>query len=198
MAILLALAVLTLVACGDDATTSESVRLDLGDGIVVAFVKGQSTELPGKVACVTHVPSGSQAVLDSEGRSIERHNGRDDGTSRLDAVLADEAAMEPITRGIQSDDEHPPSRKEHILWIPSVKFGGITYLGIDGSVLTADQLGHELYRVAFRVDGYVGSSCSNQDGDATFLNPGMPGYAVKGYAPKFRLATVEGGRVTML
>ena len=64
----MALAVLTLMACGDGATTSESVSLDLGDGIVVAFVKGQSPELLGKVAYVTHVPSGSQAVLDSEGR----------------------------------------------------------------------------------------------------------------------------------
>ena len=197
MAVLLPLAVLTLMACGDDVTTWESVRLDLGDGIVVAFVKGQSPELPGKVAYVTHVPSGSQTVLDSEGRIIERHNGRDDGTSRLDAVLADEAAMERIIRGIQSDDEHLPSQKEHIFWIPSVKFGGIQYLGLDGSVLSADQLGHELYRVAFRVDGYVSSSYSNQDGDATFLNPGTPVFAVKGYSLKFRLATVEGDKVTI-
>ena len=62
--------------------------------------------------------------------------------------------------------------------------------------MTADDLGPELYRVAFRGDGYVGSY-RYQDGDATYLNPGTPVYAVKGYVPEFRLATLEEGRVTL-
>ena len=62
--------------------------------------------------------------------------------------------------------------------------------------LTADDLGPELYRVAFRRVGYAGSY-RYQDGDATYLNPGIPVYAVKGYVPEFRLATLEEGRVTL-
>ena len=38
---------------------SERYRLDLGAGVVVAFVEGLSPESPDKVAYVTHVPSGS-------------------------------------------------------------------------------------------------------------------------------------------
>ena len=55
---------------------SESYRLDLGAGVVVAFVEGLSPEQPDKVAYVTHVPSGSQAVLDRDGQIIDRHDGR--------------------------------------------------------------------------------------------------------------------------
>ena len=38
---------------------SETYRLDLGPGVVVAFVEGLSPDMPDKVAYVTHVPSGS-------------------------------------------------------------------------------------------------------------------------------------------
>jgi len=57
----------------------EHLRLDLGGGIVVAFVEGLSPEVLGKVAYLTHVPSGSQAVRDLQGQVIERHDGRGDG-----------------------------------------------------------------------------------------------------------------------
>ena len=60
-----------------------------------------------------------------------------------------------------------------------------------------EHLGPELYRIAFRLDGYAGPFYQSQDGDATFLNPGTPVYAVKGYAPQFRLATLEGNRPTL-
>ena len=184
---------------------SKSYRLDLGAGVVVAFVEGLSPDMPDKVAYVTHVPSGSQAVLDRDGQVIDRHDGRGDGPSRLDAVLQDRAARDRIMEGLKSDEDVRP-RETLAEWAHSVQFGGITYLAKGswfGSMiangeraLTADDLGPALYRVAFRRVGYVGSyRC--QDGDATYLNPGTPVYAVKGHVPEFRLATLEEGRVTL-
>ena len=66
----------------------QRLGLDLGDGVVVALMKGLSPDMSDKVAYVTHVPSGSQAVLDRDGQVIDRHDGWDDGPDRLDAVLA--------------------------------------------------------------------------------------------------------------
>ena len=90
------------------APASESFRLDLGDGVVVAFVEGLSPKFSGKVAYVTHVPTGSQLVLDPEGEIIDRHDGRDDGPDRLDAVLADHATVDRIVEGLQADDDLRP------------------------------------------------------------------------------------------
>ena len=184
---------------------SETYRLDLGPGVVVAFVEGLSPDMPDKVAYVTHVPSGSQAVLDRDGQVIDRHDGRGDGPSRLDAVLQDRAARDRIMGGLKSDEDVRP-RETLAEWTHSVQFGGITYLAKGswfGSMiangeraLTTDDLGPALYRVAFRRVGYVGSY-RYQDGDATYLNPGTPVYAVKGHVPEFRLATLEEGRVTL-
>ena len=183
------------------APASESFRLDLGGGVVVAFVEGLSPKISGKVAYVTHVPTGSQAVLDRDGQVIDRHDGRGDGPSHLDAVLEDRAAKDRIMEGLKSDEDVRP-RGTLAEWAHSVQFGGITYLAKGswfGSMiangeraLTADDLGPELYRVAFRRVGYVGSY-GYQDGDATYLNPGTPIYAVKGYSPEFRLAALEDG-----
>ena len=90
------------------APASERYRLDLGDGVVVAFVEGLSPKLPGKVAYVTHVPTGSQLVLNPGGEVIDRHNGRDDGPGRLDAVLADQATLDRILEGLQGDEDLRP------------------------------------------------------------------------------------------
>ena len=133
MAILFALLALGLAACGNDESSPtnapEAYRLDLGSGVVVAFVDGQSSGGAGKIAYVTHVPSGAQAVLDGEGRIIERHDGRDDGPSRLDAVFANEATMSRITGGIQSNEEpRTTGRVEIIDWVPLFQFGGIKYV----------------------------------------------------------------------
>ena len=182
---------------------SERYRLDLGDGIVVAFVEGLSPEYSGKVAYVTHVPSGSQIVLDRNGGTIERHDGRGDGSGRLDAVLSDQFAMDRIMYGLQSYEDARP-RESAADWIHSIQFGGISYTArwiVVGpktisreNDLTEEDLGTELYRVAYRIYGY---SYSHQDGDATYLNPGTPVYAVKGYSREFRLATLEDGEVTL-
>ena len=183
---------------------SESYRLDLGEGVVVAFVEGLSPEFEGKVAYVTHVPSGSQLVLDPDGGIIDRHDGRDDGPDRLDAVLADQATVDRIVEGLQGEDDLRP-RETAADWVHSIQFGDITYLAKGswgGPIITEgeraliiEDLGSELYRVAFRIDGYSGYS--HLDGNATYLNPGTPVYEVKGYAPKFRLAALEDGRVRL-
>ena len=182
------------------APASESFRLDLGGGVVVAFVEGLSPKFSGKVAYVTHVPTGSQLVLDPEGEIIDRHDGRDDGPDRLDAVLADQATVDRIVEGLQGDDDLR-SRETAADWVHSIQFGGITYLAkgswsgpiiTEGErALTIEDLGSEIYRVAFRIEGYSGYS--HQDGDATYLNPSTPIYAVKGYSPEFRLAALEDG-----
>ena len=148
---------------------------------------------------------GLQAVLDRDGQIIDRHDGRGDGPRRLDAVLQDRAAMRRIVEGLKSDEDVRP-RETLAEWAHSVQFGGITYLAKGswfGSIiangeraLTTDDLGPELYRVAFRRVGYAGSY-RYLDGDATYLNPDTPVYAVKGYVPEFRLATLEEGRVTL-
>ena len=185
---------------------SESYRLDLGAGVVVAFVEGLSPEQPDKLAYVTHVPSGSQAVLDRDGQIIDRHDGRGDGPGRLDAVLEDGAEMDRILKGLKSDEDVRP-RETVIDWVPLIQFGGIHYLArwrLAGQTpregdrdLTVEDLGREFYRIAFRGDGYVGGHYRYQDGDSTYLDPGTPVYAVKGYVPEFRLATLEEGEVRL-
>ena len=187
------------------APPSPNHRLNLGDGVVVAFVEGLSPDLQGKVAYVTHVSSGSQAVLDKGGRIIERHDGRGDGPSRLEAALSDAAAMGRITEGLQSNEDARPAESV-ALWPHSFRFGGITYVakgGVAGPVyvegeraLTREDLGLELYRVAFRREGYTGGDYY-QDGDAVYLNPGTRVYTVKGYAPEFRLGVMadDGARL---
>ncbi len=210
-----------LAACGGGPTTPtatpsplwatprlapEHLRMHLGDGVVAAIVEGLSPEYVGKVAYVTHVPSGSQAILDRQGQVIERRDGRDGGPARLALVLADRAAMEPIMASLRSDEYARPWPST-VEWLHFIKFGDITYVAkgslagpvaIDGErVLTVEDLGAELYRVAFRLEGYVGSSYRSQDGDAGHLNPGTPVYTVSGYAPEFRLATASEGQVTL-
>ena len=63
--------------------------------------------------------------------------------------------------------------------------------------LTVEELGPELFRVAFKLDGYAGVDYRSQDGDAAYLDLGTPVHTAKGYAPEFRLATVSNGRVTL-
>ena len=203
----LGVAAFLLAACAETPErVSETYRLDLPSGVVVAFVEGLTPEMSEKVAYVTHVPSGSQAVLNQDGKVVERHDGRDDGPSRLDAVLDDEAQIACITAVLTNGEDASP-RPHTIGWISMVTFDSIRYLqrsSLDGKFtrddprgLTVEHLGPELYRIAFRLDGYAGPFYQSQDGDATFLNPGTPVYAVKGYAPEFRLATLDGNRPTL-
>jgi len=187
---------------------AERVRLDLGDGRVVAFFQGREAALATKAAYLTHVPSGSQLVLDREGRVIQRHDGRDDGPARLDAILADPAAMDRIVAGLRSDEDARP-RSTAIDWALFIKFGGVMYLA-NWRVVTADServqmepmltesdLGHELYRIAFTLNGRVGVGYQSQDGDSSYLDPGTLIHTVQGYRQEFRLAAIRDGSVTL-
>ena len=88
-----------------------------------------------------------------------------------------------------------------------VKFSGIQYMrrwDLVGKITRPDHAdlaeNHpetELYRIAFRLDGYAGPFYHSHDGDASSLNPGTQVYAVSGYAPEFRLATIEEGKPTL-
>ena len=204
----LGLVALALMGCGGMPgptpwSDSAANRLELGSGVVVAFVEGLTPEMPEKVAYITHVASGSQAILDSEGKVVQRHDGRADGASRLDTVLSDGAAVAFVMQRLTNGGDVSP-RPHTISWVPLMQFGGIQYLREWHSTgeeilpgerdLAAEDLGPELYRVAFRGNGYAGPYYLYQDGDATFLNPGTPVYAVKGYSPEFRLGTLEDGR----
>ena len=62
------------LAVDSSNTVAETLRLDLAPDVVVAFVQGLTQDAPEKLAYVTHVPSGSQAILDSEGRVVHRHD----------------------------------------------------------------------------------------------------------------------------
>ena len=191
---------------GTPESASGSYRLDLGSDVVVAFVEGLTPEMSEKVAYVTHVPSGSQAILDGNGEMVHRHDGRPDGPDRLDAILNDGHAMARILEGLTNGEDVKP-QPHTISWVPMVKFDDIHYVRrwdlvgkmtrADPSDLTTEHLGPELYRIAFRGDGYAGSGYRYQDGDATFLDPGTPVYTVKGYSSEFRLATLEQSRPTL-
>ena len=101
--------------------------------------------------------------------------------------------------GIKSEEDLRP-RDTIIDWVHLIQFGSIQYVAIWGDGeggLTADDLGPELYRIAFKGDDHVGADYRYQDGDATYLSPGTPVHMVKGYAPEFRLGTLVAGRVTL-
>ncbi len=109
--------------------------------------------------------------------------------------------MAPIMDGLNNGQDVRP-REHFISWIPMVQFSEIHFVrrqwnpaSHGGRDLGSEDLGPELYRVAFRGDGYSGAFHHWQDGDATYLNPGTPVYAVRGYSPEFRLGTLEQGKV---
>ena len=204
------LAAIVLAACGGGESmapepASETYRFDLAPDVVTAFVEGLTPEMSKRVAYVTHVPSGTQAILGRDGKVIHRHDGRADGPDRLDALLGDRTAMVRIQKGL-TDAANLRPQSHTISWVPMMRFNGIRYgkqwrsdgQGTPGGERGLEEdLGPELYRIAFRGDGYVGPYYLYQDGDATYLNPGTQVYAVKGYSPGFRLGTLEDGRATL-
>ena len=130
-------------------TAPKEYRLDLDSGIVVTFDKGPSPEAQGKVAYVTHVPSGSQMMIGPAGQVLSRHDERGGDPERLDEILTDKAIMVRIIAEANADDLPFP---QHADWINFVKFEGITYIANKGrGKLGLDWLGKERYRIAFEI-----------------------------------------------
>jgi hypothetical protein len=85
-------------------------------------------------------------------------------------------------------------------WVNFVRFGGITYLASfdAGRELQPADLGTRFATVHFRFEGNVHDpSRQTRDGDAAFLDAGTQVYRVNGYAPTFRLAAHQGGRIVL-
>ena len=103
--------------------------------------------------------------------------------------------MVRIIAGANADDLPFP---QHADWINFVKFEGITYIANRGrGKLGLDWLGKERYRIAFELRDFAGSGYRSRDGDAAYLDPGTAIYEVTGYSPRFRLAAVSDGTVTV-
>ena len=184
------------------SSAPEHVKLTLAYGIVVAFADDLSL---GRIAYVTHVPSGAQAVLDTQGKIIDRHysSGADDEV--LDVVLAEVESMARIRKGLGYEGSLP--RNPIADWIDLIRFDGVTYYrrarkgsGISNEEerLNQSQLGPLLYRVAFSLDSnLLPSGYQIQDGDAAYLQPGTAIHSVIGYDSSLRLAAMVNGEIRL-
>ena len=187
---------------GSTARATDHVRIDFNDGIVVAFADDSSL---GRIAYVTHVPSGTQAVLDAEGTVIERHDSPGSDGGLLDVVLGDVDAMARIQEGLRY--ERPlPGDSIGDWYIDFIRFDGVSYYTkwrMEGATLTPErldesQLGPVLYRVAFSLDAnQLPIGYQMQDGDAVGLRPGTAIHSVIGYDPSQRLAALVNGKALL-
>jgi len=86
-------------------------------------------------------------------------------------------------------------------WIDFAHLNGIDYVAPAlprGRALTPSDLGPRVATVCFQVADHVEVPTYRvRDGDAAFLAPGTPVYAVKGYRPTFRVATPREGRIVL-
>ena len=184
------------------SSAPEHVRLNLAYGIVVAFADDPSL---GRVAYVTHVPSGAQAVLDRGGAIIDRDDSSGEDGEVLDVVLADGKSMVRIEKGLRYEGTLPSNPIAD--WIDLIRFDGVTYYrraregsGTSNEVerLNQSQLGPLLYRVAFSLDSnLLPSGYQIQDGDAAYLKPGTAIHSVNGYDSSLRLAAIVSGEALL-
>ena len=139
------------VSFDDHVVPPEYVRLDFDNQIVVAFVDDQGL---GRVAYVTHVPTGAQAVLNNKGKVVERHSGTGNGDAILEVTLSDADAMSQIQGGFLYEEDLPGNG--FMDWVNFIRFGGSEYLSKGkrggGDQVEKSRLGEVLYRVAFHVD----------------------------------------------
>ena len=85
-------------------------------------------------------------------------------------------------------------------WVNFIRFHGVTYLASfdAGRELQAGDLGAQYAIVRFHVaDTVHDPGYRLQDGDAAYLAVGTPVYRVVGYAPTFRLAARQDGRILL-
>jgi hypothetical protein len=94
------------------------------------------------------------------------------------------------------DARCPPSRRLVAQgaadYVDFVQVGGTTYQSgtspAAGRGLREGDLGAQVAVVRCRLDGYLPEGPGHLDGDAAYLDPGTPLYAVRGYRPSVRLA----------
>lgn len=86
-------------------------------------------------------------------------------------------------------------------WVDFIRFQGIRYLAAYSRVdrnLQESDLGPVFATVRFKLEGNVHDlHYQSEDGDAAFLDPGTPVYAVQGYSPQFRLAAHRDGQLIL-
>ena len=174
----------------DKAKPPEYSRLDFDNDIVVAFVDDQTR---GRIAFVTHVPTGAQAVLNKEVEVIERYGGTGEGDGFLDATLAHVGVLSKIQESFLYEDDLPGNG--FMDWVNAINFNGNSYTSKGkrggGNQVEPSYLGPVLYRVAFHLDAnLVPGNYRVRDGDAALLPPGTPIHSVVGYSPSERLAAV--------
>ena len=81
-------------------------------------------------------------------------------------------------------------------WVDFVEVGSVQYVAALSPTLAQGDLGQIVARVKFKVSGNVcDPSYRLRDGDAAFLDPGTPIYAVNGYPTSQLLAAAEGTRI---
>jgi hypothetical protein len=91
-----------------------------------------------------------------------------------------------------------PTCNTTIDWVNFLQVGSVQYVAGPASpaAITESELGPELARVKFKVDGNVcDPNYQVKDGDAAFLEPGTPIYQVKGHAPAEELAARMNGNL---
>lgn len=86
-------------------------------------------------------------------------------------------------------------------WVDFIRFQGIRYLATYSQVgrnLQESDLGPVFAAVRFKLEGNVHDlHYQSADGDAAFLDPGTPVYAVQGYSTRFRLAAHRDGQLML-
>ncbi len=173
----------------------DHVRLDLDPKVVVAFIDDDDR---GRIAYVTHVPSGTQVALDAESNVFEKHSGSTAGDRAINMALRDADVRERIRRGLQYEGDLPGNAIMD--WVNFIRFGGHEYLSKarrgGGDQVEESRLGEVLYRVAFHVDAnLVPGDYRPRDGDAAFLPPGTAIHSVDGHSPSETLAAAVDGEV---
>ena len=181
----------------------EHIRLDLDNGVVVAFADDPNR---GRIAYVTHVRSGAQAVLDREGKVLERHDSPVVDGDLLDATLKDGDSMKRIRRGL--GHEGALIRDPITTWVDVFHFGGASYgraskrgdsVSNGERELDQSDLGLVVYRVAFCLSCNIELPMGYraQDGDASLLQPGTAIHSIKGHDPSLKLASVVNGKILL-
>ena len=104
-----------------------------------------------------------------------------------------------VPGGLATDDDDCPEAAEHgaihIDWVDFVKVGDRAYHRVhvpeDGQQLEPEQLGERITETRCQLPSDLDEEYEPQDGDAAFLAPGTPLFAVEGFGPGFRMAAME-------